>query len=112
MSIRAGQYTFTHVTYDAPAHKISITRDEFRTYSFLERMHRRRGYDAYWLQNTWGFTVDVATAVHERLRLVNRKGYGLALVWPDLDGVACCGSDPLKLSAEARDGIKRFMASP
>jgi hypothetical protein len=57
-------------------------------------------------------TIDVSTTVYERLRLLNRKGYGFALVWPDLNGAACCGPDPLQLSADAMDGIKRFMATP
>jgi hypothetical protein len=49
------------VTFDAAAHKISIQREEFRTPTFLERMHRRRGYNQpYTLEDTWGFTVDVA----------------------------------------------------
>jgi hypothetical protein len=49
------------VTFDASKSKITIEREEFRTPTFLERMHRRRGYNQpYTLDDTWGFTVDVA----------------------------------------------------
>src|SRR5262249_47518506 len=33
------------VTFNAAARKISIQREEFRVATFLERMHRRRGYN-------------------------------------------------------------------
>jgi hypothetical protein len=49
------------ITFDAVSHKIVIRREEFRALTFLERMHRRRGYDQpYALEDTWGFTVDIA----------------------------------------------------
>jgi len=49
------------ITFDAPRSKITIEREEFRISTFLERMHRRRGYNhPYALEDTWGFTVDVA----------------------------------------------------
>jgi hypothetical protein len=49
------------ITFDASMSKISIEREEFRASTFLERMHRRRGYShPYALEDTWGFTVDVA----------------------------------------------------
>lgn len=49
------------VTFDASKGKITIEREEFRAPTFLERMHRRRGYNQpYALDDTWGFTVDVA----------------------------------------------------
>jgi len=44
-----------------------------------------------------------------RLELIERKGYGLALIWPDLDGSAPGATDPLKLSAGAQDGVKRYL---
>src|SRR5262245_31721539 len=51
-------------TFDAAAHKVSIEREEFRAPTFLERMHRRRGYNQpYTLEDTWGFSVDVAVVV-------------------------------------------------
>jgi len=48
------------ITFDPSTRKIRIEREEFRASSFLERMHRRRGYNSYSLSNTWGFTVDLA----------------------------------------------------
>jgi hypothetical protein len=49
------------VTFNSATHKVLIQREEFRVLTFLERMHRRRGYDQpYPLEDTWGFTVDLA----------------------------------------------------
>ena len=49
------------VTLDASKNKVAIEKEEFRASTFLERMHRRRGYSQpYALEDTWGFTVDVA----------------------------------------------------
>ena len=48
------------ITFDASKSKVLIEREEFRAPNFLERMHRRRGYNPYVIENTWGFTVDVA----------------------------------------------------
>lgn len=49
------------ISFDASRKKIAIEREEFRASTFLERMHRRRGYNQpYALEDTWGFTVDVA----------------------------------------------------
>jgi len=49
------------LTFDASKSKITIEREEFRTPTVLERLHRRRGYkQPYALEDTWGFTVDVA----------------------------------------------------
>ncbi len=49
------------ITFDPNACKITIQREEFRALTFLERMHRRRGYEhPYALENSWGFSVDVA----------------------------------------------------
>jgi hypothetical protein len=51
------------LTFDASINKITIEREEFRTPTILERLHRRRGYNQpYALEDTWGFTVDVAVA--------------------------------------------------
>jgi hypothetical protein len=52
--------TTRRLTFDAEKGKVLIEREEFRGPSFLERMHRRRGYNSYPLENTWGFSVDVA----------------------------------------------------
>jgi hypothetical protein len=52
--------TTRRITFDSSKSKLVIEREEFRTSNFLERMHRRRGYNPYALENTWGFTVDLA----------------------------------------------------
>ena len=40
--------------------KLIIEREEFRGATFLERMHRRRGYqNPYLLEDTWAFSVDL-----------------------------------------------------
>jgi hypothetical protein len=49
------------ITYDPATRKIAVQREEFRAMVFLERMHRRRGYDQpYPWEDTWGFLVEVA----------------------------------------------------
>lgn len=48
------------VTFDPSRNRIVVQREAFRAANFLERMHRRRGYNAYGTENAWGFTVDVA----------------------------------------------------
>lgn len=49
------------ITFTPASHRLLIQREEFRALTFLERMHRRRGYDhPYVLEDTWGFSVDVA----------------------------------------------------
>jgi len=49
------------VTFNSGAGQILIEREEFRALTFLERMHRRRGYkQQYLLDDTWGLSVDVA----------------------------------------------------
>jgi hypothetical protein len=48
------------ISFDASNKKLVIEREEFRASNFLERMHRRRGYNPYGLENAWGFAVDVA----------------------------------------------------
>ncbi len=51
------------ITFDPAKHQVVIQREEFRALTFLERMHRRRGYDQpYILEDTWGLSVDVAVA--------------------------------------------------
>src|SRR6478672_6293777 len=48
------------ITFDPTKSKVVIEREQFRASNFLNRMHRRRGYNPYGLENTWGVTVDVA----------------------------------------------------
>ncbi len=53
--------THQRLIFDASTSKITLEREEFRTPTVLERLHRRRGYNQpYALEDTWGFTVDVA----------------------------------------------------
>jgi hypothetical protein len=49
------------ITWDGKTRKLVIERQEFRSATFLERMHRRRGYQQpYALEDTWALSVDVA----------------------------------------------------
>jgi hypothetical protein len=51
------------VTFDAANQKVLMEREAFRALTFLERMHRRRGYDhPYVSDDLWGLTVDAAVA--------------------------------------------------
>jgi hypothetical protein len=41
--------------------KLTLEREEFRSLTFLERLHRRRGYQQpYAVEDAWAFTVDLA----------------------------------------------------
>ena len=54
-------------------------------------------------------TGDTRTRVFERLKLAESKGYELTLLWPDVEpGAMFPGPDPIKLSADAQEGIKDF----
>jgi hypothetical protein len=49
------------VTWDSRNGQLVIAREEFRSPAFLERMHRRRGYQQpYALEDSWAFSVDFA----------------------------------------------------
>ncbi len=49
------------ITFDAGPGKLLLQRQEFRGQTFLERLHRRRGYDRpYTIDDLWGLSVDVA----------------------------------------------------
>jgi hypothetical protein len=49
------------ITWDQGTRRIVIEKQEFRSATFLERMHRRRGYQhPYALEDTWAFSVDLA----------------------------------------------------
>ena len=49
------------ITWDPGTRKLVIEKQEFRSATFLERMHRRRGYQhPYALEDTWAFSVDLA----------------------------------------------------
>jgi hypothetical protein len=48
------------ITYTPADRKVTIERMEFEPTAFLERMHRRRGYQQpYAVEDTWAFTVDL-----------------------------------------------------
>jgi hypothetical protein len=65
------------ITFNSSQNKIVIEKEEFRTPTVLERMHRRRGYhQPYALEDTWGFTVDVAVVT-----MVFWSLSGLWLAW-------------------------------
>jgi hypothetical protein len=47
------------ITYTPADKKLVIEKVVFQPHSFLERLHRRRGYQSgYALENTWSFSVD------------------------------------------------------
>ena len=49
------------ITWSSNTGKLVIERQQFRGPTFLERMHRRRGYQQpYALEDSWAFSVDVA----------------------------------------------------
>jgi hypothetical protein len=65
------------LTFAASMSKIIIEREEFRALTILERLHRRRGYNQpYALEDSWGFTVDVAVVT-----MVFWSLSGLWLAW-------------------------------
>ncbi len=51
------------VTYTPADQKLVVEKQVFRMPAFLERMHRRRGFQAdHFLTDTWGLMVDLAIA--------------------------------------------------
>ncbi len=52
------------ITFDPATRKVSVQREEFRSLNFLERMHRRRGFQhPYALEDSWAFSVDLTVTV-------------------------------------------------
>src|SRR5437667_1117413 len=48
------------ITYVSADGRLLVEREVFRTPAFLERMHRRRGYQhRYLIEDAWAFSVDV-----------------------------------------------------
>ncbi len=48
------------ITYTPETGKLLIEREVYRTRGFLERLHRRTGYQAdFWKENVWAFSVDL-----------------------------------------------------
>jgi hypothetical protein len=51
------------ITYDAASRAVHVEQHVFKSAEFLERMHRRRGYQhAYALEDTWAVSVDLVIA--------------------------------------------------
>jgi hypothetical protein len=51
------------IVYDPASAKLTIERQVFRAPVFLERMHRRRGYQTgFPVENAWAFSVDLVIA--------------------------------------------------
>lgn len=49
------------ITFDPNTRRITVQREEFRGPAFLERMHRRRGFQQpYAVDDAWGLSVDIA----------------------------------------------------
>ncbi len=58
---RTDPITPRRITYTPADGKLLIEKQEFRTQPFLERFHRRRGYDnRYLLDDLWAVSVDIA----------------------------------------------------
>jgi hypothetical protein len=79
------------ISYDPAARRITVQREEFRGLTFLERMHRRRGYQQpYALEDGWAFSVDLTVTL-----MVFWSLSGLWLWWEirqtRLSGALCLG---------------------
>lgn len=62
------------ITLDPKTNKITVQREEYRSLTFLERMHRRRGFqDPYAVEDTWAFSVD--------LTVITLVFWGLSGIW-------------------------------
>lgn len=61
--VRHDAITPQRITYTPADGRLVIESQVFRTPAFLERMHRRRGYQSdYRLDDTWAFSVDLVIA--------------------------------------------------
>jgi hypothetical protein len=85
--------------------------------AFIGEVDPGDGHGGLWSE-LHGADRDPKQRAFERLKLLARKGYKLAMVWPELGWSAPEDkdpaawqehlSDPLKLSPETKDGIQRF----
>jgi hypothetical protein len=58
--LRQDPVTPRRVTYQSESGKLTIEKLTFRWSNFLERLHRRRGYQhRFALEDSWGFSVDL-----------------------------------------------------
>lgn len=49
------------ITYNPEQKTIKVEEQNFRLQTFMEQIHRRRGFDTpYFFEDVWGFTVDLA----------------------------------------------------
>jgi hypothetical protein len=65
------------ITYTAAGNRLMIEKQEFRAPAFLERLHRRRGYQAGLpLENSWAFSVDLVIVA-----ILFWAGSGLWMWW-------------------------------
>jgi len=83
------------------------------TRAFLGEIAAGPRHGSPWPELEGADTGGARTRVLERLRHAQNKGYPLTLLWPDIEpGAAFPGPDPIKLSAEAQEGIKDFQKLP
>jgi hypothetical protein len=85
--------------------------------AFLGELESGLGHGNLWPELA-GADRDPERTVLERLLLLERKGYKLALIWPELGWTAPSEadptrwqerlSDPLKITERTKEGIKRF----
>ena len=62
------------IKFDPATSRITIEREEFRSLNFLERLHRRRGFqDPHVVEDTWAFSVD--------LTVLTLVFWGLSGIW-------------------------------
>lgn len=62
------------ITFDPGTQRITVQREEFRGPAFLERMHRRRGFQQpHAVDDAWGLSVDVA--------MITMVIWGLSGLW-------------------------------
>lgn len=58
--LRQHPVTPRRIIYTPADNKVMVERMEFESTAFLERMHRRRGFQQpYWLEDFWAFSVDL-----------------------------------------------------
>jgi hypothetical protein len=58
--VRLDPITPRRIIYTPQDGKVVIEKQVFRSTAFLERLHRRRGYQTpYALEDTWAFSVDL-----------------------------------------------------
>jgi hypothetical protein len=70
---------------------------------------------AWWPENPGEEKQDTASRVANRLWTIESRGYDVAIIWPDRSdphGGGEWAGDDIKLSPEARAGIKRYLTSP